>query len=291
MSSRSPPFVARSPTAHRRSAGRRATGDGGDAHGAVDGVDAHGAADDGAERDTAVADDPPVDRVETGPADADEAGRGAPTPEGAPVVARDAVPAAHPTETVGAVVLAAGTGSRFDDGNKLLQPVDRVPIVRRAVETVVRSAVDEVVVVVGHEAPAVRAALADAPVDVVENPDYREGQSTSLRRGVAAARDRDWSAAVFALGDMPFVRPASVDLLLRAYADGAGSVLVAAYRGRRGNPVLFDARHFDALSRVTGDAGGRAVLAAADDLALVETDDPGVTRDVDTVADYESYVG
>lgn len=188
--------------------------------------------------------------------------------------------------TVAGVLLAAGTSTRFGDRNKLLATVDGGPVVRHAAATLLASRVDSVTVVLGHEAGRVRAALDGLDVSIVENPDYREGQATSVRTGVAAVRDRadvDVDAIVIALGDMPFVAPSSVDALVDAYLAGAGDALAAACDGERGNPVLFDARHFDALASVEGDVGGRAILLREG--RLVETGDPGVRRDVNTPGD------
>lgn len=190
---------------------------------------------------------------------------------------------------VGGVVLAAGRSTRFEGGNKLLAEVDGVPIVRRAAETLCRSAVDEVVVVVGHEADRVTEALDGLDVETRRNGDYDEGQSTSVRTGVDLARRDDWEAVVFALGDMPFVRPATVDALRDAYEAGEGTIVAPAYEGKRGNPVLFGEEHFDPLESVTGDRGGRRLIEESGDAVLVETDDPGVTRDVDYEADLRKY--
>jgi molybdenum cofactor cytidylyltransferase len=189
--------------------------------------------------------------------------------------------------TVVGVLLAAGESTRFGEANKLLAEWDGAPLVAHTARTLCRSTVDAVVVVVGHEADRVRAAVADHDVTVVDNPDYEAGQATSVRRGVTAARDRGADAVLFALGDMPTVRAVTVDRLVAAFRAGAGSALAAAYEGTRGNPVLFGARHFDALADVTGDAGGRDILLTADDAALVETGDPGVLLDIDRPADLD----
>jgi molybdenum cofactor cytidylyltransferase len=190
--------------------------------------------------------------------------------------------------TVGGVVLAAGRGTRFEGGNKLLANVDGTPIVRRAAETLRRSAVDELLAVVGHEADRVMDALDDLDVSVRRNENYAAGQSTSVRTGVDAARDADWDAVVFVLGDMPFVRPSTVDALRTAYESGDGSIVAPAYEGQRGNPVLFGRRHYDALADVSGDRGGRRLIETHENAVLVDTDDPGVTRDVDYRADLAS---
>jgi molybdenum cofactor cytidylyltransferase len=190
-----------------------------------------------------------------------------------------------PESSVAGVLLAAGTSSRYGERNKLLEPIegperdDAVPMVRRSAETLLAAGLEPVVVVVGHEAPRVRAALDDLDVRFVENPDYEQGQATSVGAGIRALPDVD--AAVFALGDMPYVETASVGKLIAAYEAGAGSALAAGYEGERGNPVLFDAAHFPALAGREGDVGGKQVLLSADDAAVVETGDPGVRRDVD----------
>ncbi|WP_144797241.1 nucleotidyltransferase family protein [Halorubrum depositum] len=194
---------------------------------------------------------------------------------------------------VAGVLLAAGTSSRFGDANKLLATVDGEPVVRHAAQTLVAAGLDPVVVVVGHEADRVRAAVDDLSVDIVVNDAYEAGQSTSVRAGIDAIRsgksggrgDARVDAAIIALGDMPFVDPETVETLVAAYAAGAGDALAAAHGGDRGNPVLFDRRFFDRLADVDGDVGGREILLGGDASALVAVDDPGVRRDVDRPTD------
>lgn len=201
--------------------------------------------------------------------------------------AGNGVPSGEDGGSVAGVLLAAGTSSRFGAANKLLAPVGGEPIVHRAARTLADAGLDPCLVVVGHEADRIADALAGLSVAAVHNPDYERGQATSVRAGVGALDRERVDAAVFALGDMPFVAADSVRALVAAYRAGAGTALAAAHDGRRGNPVLFDARYFDRLAAVTGDAGGRAVLLESDDAALVETGDPGVRRDVDTPADLQ----
>jgi molybdenum cofactor cytidylyltransferase len=184
---------------------------------------------------------------------------------------------------VAGIVLAAGTSSRFGEGSKLLAPVEGTPLVRRAVEPLCEI-LPEVVVVLGHEADAVREALCDRPITFVENESYRDGQASSVRRGIEAVGERV-DGALFALGDMPDVRPATVAMLVDAFGAGVGDPVVAGFEGRRGNPVVFGRAYFDRLAAISGDVGGRAILASAGDTALVATRDPGVLRDVDTPAD------
>lgn len=185
---------------------------------------------------------------------------------------------------IAGVLLAAGTSSRFGGANKLLEVVDGEPIVRHAASTLIEAGLDPVLVVVGHESNQVRDTLADLAVTIVQNPAFADGQATSVRVGIEALPD-DVEAAVFALGDMPWVRAASVASLMAAFRSGAGTALAAAFEGERGNPVLWDARHFEALADQSGDTGGRDLLFSIDEATLVETGDPGVRRDVDRPGD------
>jgi molybdenum cofactor cytidylyltransferase len=197
----------------------------------------------------------------------------------------------RPAPRVAGVLLAAGTSSRYGDANKLLADVDGEPMVRQSAQVLVDAGLDPVIVVVGYDAESVRAALDGLPVDVVENEAFESGQASTLRRGVQAlesvASPESVDAAVFSLGDMPYVDPASVEALVATYAAGSRSALAAGYQGHRGNPVLFDRRHFSDLVSVDGDRGGREILYRASDAAVVETGDPGVRRDVDRPDDID----
>lgn len=192
---------------------------------------------------------------------------------------------------VGGVVLAAGESSRFESGNKLLEPVEGTPMVAAVAGIACESSVDDIVAVVGHQAEAVADALEDLSLPIRLNDEYADGQSASVARGVEYARKAGWDAAVFFLGDMPFVRRETVDRLVKAYRAGERSIIAPRYEGTRGNPVLFDARHFDALAGVTGDRGGRDLVASHDGTRFVETDDPGVMRDIDSRDDLRIYTG
>jgi len=183
--------------------------------------------------------------------------------------------------TVGGVVLAAGESVRYGDGNKLLAPVSGTPMLARVVDVASESTLDDIVVVLGHEADAVAETLDG--VATVYNGDYAAGQSTSVRRGIAFGREAGWDAAVVLLGDMPFVDPETVDRLREAHRTGAGDIVAPRYDGRRGNPVLFARSQFEALVGVSGDRGGRELVRRHPETVRLDTDDPGVVRDIDTV--------
>ncbi|ELZ71512.1 UDP-N-acetylglucosamine pyrophosphorylase [Haloferax sp. ATCC BAA-644] len=188
------------------------------------------------------------------------------------------------------ILLAAGAGTRFERGNKLCQPLDGEPVVRRAARRLVESPVDETVVVLGHDAERVKRALEPLGerLTTVRNERYDAGQSTSVRLGADEVLSRGGSVGVFALGDMPAVESSTYDALVAAMDDGDRHVVVPMYDGRRGNPVVFDAAALGRFGRLAGDAGARALF---EDVRVhrLAVDDPGIHADIDTVADLEAH--
>lgn len=193
---------------------------------------------------------------------------------------------------VGAVVLAAGRSRRAGPINKLLHPVDGQPMIRRTVQAVLAAEVQPVLVVLGHEAGRVRAALDDLPVRFVTNADHADGMGRSIACGVSAIAALDGpdavNAALVVLGDMPWLRAADIERIVAAHRASTQHLIAVPEAGagderRRGNPVLWPRRYFAALQRLEGEAGGRHILQAAPGAILrVPIEHPGVLLDVDT---------
>jgi len=193
--------------------------------------------------------------------------------------------AAAASPRVAGIVLAAGRSSRMAPHNKLLVP-DRAgrPMVARVVDNLLSSAARPVIVVTGHRAEEVRAAIAGRPVQVVHAADYADGLSASLRAGIAAVSETA-SAALVCLGDMPLVTGRMIERLIEAYDPDEGrSVVVPTCRGKIGNPVLWDRRFFPDIAGLVGDVGARPLLERHSEyVAQVELDSDAVLRDFDTV--------
>ena len=186
---------------------------------------------------------------------------------------------------VGAVVLAAGESKRLGTPKQLLAWGEDT-LLGHVVDTVLASQADPVVVVLGHQADACRAALGDRPVKVVINSDWAQGQSSSLQAGLAAL-PAGVSAALFPLVDQPGVTSAVIDALIERHRATLAPVIWPEHHGQRGNPVLFDRINFPQLVRLSGDTGGRPVLRAhAKRAERVMVSDPGVLFDIDTPNDY-----
>jgi molybdenum cofactor cytidylyltransferase len=184
---------------------------------------------------------------------------------------------------VAALVLAAGQSRRMGTLNKLLIEIDGVPMVRRVAQMLHQSKADPIMVVTGHERERVAAALEDLPVILVDNPDFTQGLSTSLKVGIAAL-GADVDGALVCLGDMPRVSAAEIDRLIGALnpLEGRG-IVVPTLNGKRGNPVLWSKRFFPEMQQVAGDVGARHLIGAYPEMvAEVEMAGDGVLIDIDT---------
>ncbi|AGL03251.1 molybdenum cofactor cytidylyltransferase [Desulfoscipio gibsoniae] len=188
-----------------------------------------------------------------------------------------------------AVILAAGISSRLGTPKQLLSYQGR-PLVAHVVDTICRTGVEKVFVVLGHRAEEVRETLKEYDVNFVHNPDYASGQSTSLRAGLNALGDSA-GAALFVLGDQPLLKPRTVNRIIEEYRLGGKGIVAPFYRGKRGNPVLFNKKYFPEIFALTGDTGARKIIEFnKNQLARVDVDDAGVVFDIDTWEDYSKLI-
>jgi molybdenum cofactor cytidylyltransferase len=174
---------------------------------------------------------------------------------------------------------------------KELLPIAGVPMIRSVVERLLESEkIDEVVVVLGHQADDVGQCLAgilDWRLELVGNTRYQQGMGTSLAQGASAC---SWAtdAIVVTLGDTPFFRRQDVDRLIHAHTEGA-KIAVPVFEGRRGHPIVIDGSYKDELEGLSGDAGARHILErAASSVVEVELEDDGFLMDIDERDDYEA---
>jgi molybdenum cofactor cytidylyltransferase len=190
---------------------------------------------------------------------------------------------------IAGVLLAAGRSQRMGQP-KLLLPWRGMPLIRYVVQQMLDTQLDELIVVIGHRADHVIAALEGLAVRIVLNTDFLDGQSTSLRAGIAAVHS-EASAVVVLLADQPLLQPQTVDALIERYRQEQSLIIVPRCEGRRGNPVLFDRRLFPDLLAITGDQGARNVIKVYEQqIDWLNTTDGGTLLDIDTPQMYEQLV-
>lgn len=183
------------------------------------------------------------------------------------------------------IILAAGEARRMGRVKQLLDWHGE-PLIRHVVRKVRASRFDRVRVILGAGYEQILPVISDLDVEVIYNPDYRRGQSTSVGKGLEGLAGGVKGAA-FLLADQPLTRIETYDRLIRAFACGAGGILIPTWQGQRGNPVFFDQQFFPLLREAEGDRGGRDVIRQNPDrVRLIEVDDPGVVTDIDVEEDY-----
>lgn len=192
---------------------------------------------------------------------------------------------------VGAVLLAAGAGSRMGGRPKALLELGGVPLIRRQLIALSGAGVDEVVVVLGHHAERIDPVVQEFPVTLVRNPRPDDGQVSSLRVGLAALAGQ-LDAVLVALADQPLINANDIGDLIGAYKkrpEGT-QIVMPQVNGEPGNPVIFSAEVREQI--LQGDANiGCCQWRAAHPEAVAPfvTDNRRYRVDLDTLEDIERF--
>jgi molybdenum cofactor cytidylyltransferase len=184
--------------------------------------------------------------------------------------------------SVTAILLAAGSASRFG-GGKLLAPLPDGRAVGLASYQNLKRALDDVVVVIRAGDAEVRNLYAREGARLIESADASQGMSRSLIAGIRAVPQA--SGWLVALADMPFVQSDTIRRVARSIEAGA-LIAMPIVHGRRGHPVAFARSLEPELLQLSGDEGARAVVRRhASEIQFVHCEDEGILRDIDTQED------
>jgi molybdenum cofactor cytidylyltransferase len=186
---------------------------------------------------------------------------------------------------IAGVVLAAGLSRRMGQA-KLLLALEGKPVVRHAVERVLASGVERVVVVVPPEFETLRAALEGLPIQWAVNLNPSAGQGVSIAAGIDALPSGT-SAVLIALADQPVLPSAVIPELLAVFGRTGMPIVAPRYREGQGNPVLFGVQVFSELRALTGDQGARSVIEKEPGRVAWVDFDLSMPADVDTPEDYD----
>lgn len=188
---------------------------------------------------------------------------------------------------VAAVILAAGDSSRLGRPKQLIR-VEGMSLLRRAAVIACASHAAEVIALLGHDPTAMRRELDGLRVRVLENPEWHEGISSSIRaavRGLPPASD----GVLFLTCDQPRLTGEHLDALMGAFARSPGSPVASGYGGTAGVPALFPRALFGELLLLDGDRGAQRV-ALAHERELVVIPWPDGSFDVDTAPDLSAHL-
>lgn len=191
---------------------------------------------------------------------------------------------------ISGIVLAGGTSSRLGQPKQLLDFEGR-PLLQHAIDAMEKSGLYDVVVVLGHRAEEVAEAVQIGPgTRIVVNPDFAQGQATSLRTGLGAVDGRS-DAAVVILGDQPAVNALMVRTIAETYQATGGKVVQAVFGGKPNHPTLFEKQLWPELQAIEGDKGAREVLKSHPEWVVQVELGGELPSDLDTWEDYERLTG
>lgn len=187
-------------------------------------------------------------------------------------------------EPVAAILLAAGDSKRLGKSKQLLDWKGK-PFVRQVAETALAAGIQPLLVVTGADAEAIEAALHGLQVWVVRNPNWSDGQSSSVKAGLAALPN-NVGAALFLVVDQPQLPVALIEALRAEHATSLAPIVAPLVDGHRSNPVLFDRSTFADFAALEGDVGGRAIFSKHP-VTWLPWLDASLAIDVDEPEDYD----
>jgi molybdenum cofactor cytidylyltransferase len=186
---------------------------------------------------------------------------------------------------ISAVLLGAG-GSKRMGIDKLSLPWGRKTILEHCFETLWRSKVEEVTIVLGVRNKRIKNLFKGPRVKIIVNPHSEKGMSTSIRKGLRTIHS-DSHGILIALGDQPFLKTRTINALIHAFNQGEKGIIVPSFRGRMGHPVIFHRKYKRELLNLKGDVGGKSILERhPQDVRRVSIKSEGVVKDIDKWQDY-----
>jgi molybdenum cofactor cytidylyltransferase len=188
----------------------------------------------------------------------------------------------------GALLLAAGASVRLGRPKQLIE-VDGEPLLRRAARALLGTSPHTLVVVLGHEATALRTCIGDLPLQCVVAPDHAEGLAASLRAGVTAL-PADCDGALVALTDQPALDARHLFAIREAWRAAPARAIASAYAGVLGVPAMLPRAWFVDVMRLRGDTGARALLRDRS-AQVVAIDSPALAHDFDAPDDLARHSG
>lgn len=240
------------------------------------------------------------------------------------------IPISNTQYPVSAIVLAAGLSQRMGQQNKLLLKIGTQTLIEKVVETVLKSKIEEVIVVLGHEAIKIQRILRGKKIKMIKNPLYQLGMTTSIQIGVQAA-SKESKAYIIVLGDLVHLEVTELNLLIETFhtlieeegiqtVEGikekqevenlpleekpiievksdespeltSSPIVIPIFEGKQGNPVIFSHHFREAILQHSNMDGCKGIIEAHPDCVItVDMPNNHILKDIDTPEDYESLV-
>jgi molybdenum cofactor cytidylyltransferase len=192
-------------------------------------------------------------------------------------------------EGTAAILLAAGLSSRMGRIKALLPWKGRT-LIQYQIEQLQAAGIGEVIVVLGYKAEQLLKEIAAYNVKAVINPHYEKGKSSSIRIGVSAMQSGERGILISAV-DQP-VPAKTIVLMFQHLQESGASVIIPAYRGKRGHPILFRCNLKSDLLHVNEETKGlrNVIHKHQDHIAFMDTNDPSVLYHFNKPEDYIKHL-
>ena len=193
---------------------------------------------------------------------------------------------------ISAIILAAGESKRMGKINKLLLPLGEKTMVEHIVASFVASNADEIIVVLGHESEKIRSVLQTYPIKLIENLDYRQGMTTSIKSGIRGS-STNVSGYLICLSDLALLSPAEINYVIDRFLVNTDPTIpiiaTPVFEGRRGHPIIYST-HFrdEILSHPHMNGGKQIIQDNADKILKIEMRTDHIYADIDDLNDYET---
>ena len=185
------------------------------------------------------------------------------------------------------IILAAGEGKRMVEV-KLTLPLGDKKLIEWVLQAVKLAPLDKYFLVVRPEDKEVIKIGENWGAEIVRNPEYRSGMSSSIRKALYQISSEVVEGIFILLGDQPLINPSIIYKMLKAFTPGKREIVVPFYRDKQGNPVLFDKYWREELMKLSGDVGGRVLIKAHPErIKRVKIPDESIFLDIDREEDYE----
>jgi molybdenum cofactor cytidylyltransferase len=188
-----------------------------------------------------------------------------------------------------AIVLAAGESRRMGSP-KMILPYEGMTIIEKVLENILASDVEKVVTVLGSNREEVLKVIEKYPVQHCYNSSFKSGMLSSVKCGFEFL-PREFRAAMVFLGDQPMVETSVINKIIKAYDESGKGILVPVFENKRGHPLMVDKKYRDEVINLDDPEGLKGLLRRhPDDLLEVDTENPSVLNDIDTLEDYHNQI-
>ncbi|BBB48532.1 nucleotidyltransferase family protein [Pelolinea submarina] len=184
---------------------------------------------------------------------------------------------------IAGLIMAAGGSSRLDSPKQLLKWGDQL-LINHVLDVIMKAGIDPIYLVLGSHAEEIRKVLPSSGINILTNPDWREGMSTSIKCGLNALGEDVEGTFIF-LSDQPFVFPELIRAITVKFTDTGAQISAPRVNGRQCNPVLFRRSFFPDLMTISGDRGAKNLISQHE-VAWVDWPDERLLLDIDSAEDY-----